>query len=154
MQRAEHDFIGTKMIPEDALYGIHAVRAHENFPYLDPFDIDWYACVGTVKLACYKTYLQLHDAITAKYSDKPPIPLIDKTVLNALILSRRGSFTTNSFWMVYHPVNPRWSRHEHQYEHQRDYCQSCLANHRQPAPEIIRKLIRLNMQTSTSQRTT
>lgn len=85
MERAEQDFIGTKMIPEDALYGIHAVRARENFPYQDPFDSDWYACVGTVKLACYKTYLLLHDAITAKYGDKSPIPLIEKPVVFALI---------------------------------------------------------------------
>ena len=101
MQRTEHDFIGTKMIPEDALYGIHAVRAHENFPYPDPFDIDWYASVGTVKLACYRTYLLLHDAITAKYSDKPPIPLIDKTVLNALIkAAEEVSQQTHFEWFI------------------------------------------------------
>lgn len=85
MQRTEHDFIGTKMIPEDALYGIHAVRAHENFPYHDSFDIDWYASVGIVKLACYKTYLMLYDAIVAKYGDKSPIPLIEKPIMLALI---------------------------------------------------------------------
>jgi aspartate ammonia-lyase len=85
MERVEHDFIGTKMIPEDALYGIHAVRARENFPFSDPFDVDWYASVGTVKLACYQTYRLLHEAIAAKYGEKPPIPLMDKTVMEALI---------------------------------------------------------------------
>ncbi len=85
MERVEKDFLGTKMIPEEALYGIHAVRARENFPFLDPFDSDWYASVGTVKLACYQTYLQLHDAITAKYGDKSPIPIIEKPIIFALI---------------------------------------------------------------------
>lgn len=30
--RTEKDFLGTMEIPEDALYGIHSVRARENFP--------------------------------------------------------------------------------------------------------------------------
>ena len=30
-QRIEHDLIGTKEIPKEAYYGIHSVRAKENF---------------------------------------------------------------------------------------------------------------------------
>ena len=32
MYRTEKDSLGEKQIPADALYGIHAVRAKENFP--------------------------------------------------------------------------------------------------------------------------
>lgn len=85
MQREEHDFIGSRIIPKDALYGIHAVRASENFPFRDPFDKDWYACVGIVKKACYETYLKLHDAVTEKYGATTPIPLTHKTIVMAMI---------------------------------------------------------------------
>ena len=101
MQRAEHDFIGTMAIPEDALYGIHAIRAFENFPFKDAFDKDWYAGVGVVKLACYKTYIQFHDAIIAKYADKSPLPLIDKSIVNALIkAAEEVSEQTHFEWFI------------------------------------------------------
>ena len=101
MQRAEHDFIGTMAIPEDALYGIHAIRAFENFPFKDAFDKDWYAGVGVVKLACYKTYIQFHDAIIAKYADKSPLPLIDKSIVNTLIkAAEEVSEQTHFEWFI------------------------------------------------------
>jgi len=85
MHREESDFIGTMQIPKEALYGIHAARARENFPYFDPFDSDWYAAVATVKTACYLTYLKLQDAVVERYSNQSPIPLIDKQIIEALI---------------------------------------------------------------------
>ncbi|HPG33458.1 MAG TPA: hypothetical protein PLM34_06360, partial [Lentimicrobium sp.] len=54
-QRAETDFIGTRNIPADALYGIHALRASENFPDHTPFHPEWYRAMGMVKQACYTT---------------------------------------------------------------------------------------------------
>jgi len=62
MYRKEKDNIGEKEIPADALYGIHALRAKENFPDNSQFPIEWYKAVGFVKLACYRTYRKFRDA--------------------------------------------------------------------------------------------
>ncbi len=53
--RSEHDQLGTKELPAEALYGIHALRASENFPDTTPFSLEWYKACGWVKLACYHT---------------------------------------------------------------------------------------------------
>ena len=70
--RTEKDFIGSVDIPEDALYGIHSVRAKNNFPDDTPFLIEWYKSVGIVKQACYETYLKFKQAAQYKYRDKKP----------------------------------------------------------------------------------
>ena len=31
--RTEHDLLGTRELPDEALYGIHTARALENFPH-------------------------------------------------------------------------------------------------------------------------
>ena len=49
MFRVEKDSLGEKKIPADALYGIHALRAKENFPGKMPFPIEWYKAVGLAK---------------------------------------------------------------------------------------------------------
>ena len=86
MMRVEKDFIGSKKIPEKALYGIHSLRAKENFPDKTPFHKEWYKAVGLVKLACYQTYRNFKSAIIQKYPDKDiPIKNIDEETLNALI---------------------------------------------------------------------
>lgn len=101
MQREEYDFIGTLLIPEEALYGIHAARARENFPYSDSLDIDWYSAVGTVKMACYQTYLSLHDAVSERYPEHKPIPLIDKKIIRALISASKEVINKNHFeWFI------------------------------------------------------
>jgi len=69
MYRIEKDSLGEKQIPEDALYGIHALRAKENFPGNTPFPIEWYRAVGITKRACYITYRKFRDAAN-KRSDK------------------------------------------------------------------------------------
>ncbi|MBN2487293.1 MAG: hypothetical protein JXB34_15060 [Bacteroidales bacterium] len=53
--RTETDFIGEKQIPADSLFGIHSLRAQENFPDSGRFITEWYCAMGTVKKACYLT---------------------------------------------------------------------------------------------------
>ena len=85
MFRIEKDTLGEKQVPEDALYGIHALRAKENFPGNTPFPIEWYKAVGITKLACYKTYRKFRDAAIEKYGENPSIKIINDEHLNALI---------------------------------------------------------------------
>ncbi len=82
--RRESDFIGTIEIPEDALYGINSVRAQQNFPDQTPFHIEWYKAVGTVKQACYETYLKFKQATLKKYPEKQ-IKFISDEVIQTLI---------------------------------------------------------------------
>ncbi len=56
MMRKESDYLGSREIPEDALYGIHSLRARENFPDNSLFHEEWYQAMGLVKQACYMTY--------------------------------------------------------------------------------------------------
>lgn len=86
--RKEHDLIGTMNIPDDALYGIHAARAKENFPDNTPFHMEWYKAVGIVKKACYLTAADFFEKSKAKYPNKAfPFRIIDKGLLAALIES-------------------------------------------------------------------
>jgi aspartate ammonia-lyase len=84
MYRTEKDDIGEKQIPGDALYGIHAVRARENFPDNSRFPIEWYKAVGIVKLACYNTYREFLKAAKEKYGTISRIKIINDNILNAL----------------------------------------------------------------------
>ena len=85
MYRTEKDSLGEKQVPADALYGIHAARAKENFPDTSRFPFEWYKAVGTVKLACYNTYRKFINAATEKYGTiSSRIRVIDGTFLNAL----------------------------------------------------------------------
>jgi len=84
--RTEKDFLGTLKIPENALYGIHSLRAKENFPDQTPFHKAWYCEVGTVKLACYITYLNFKKALLQTYEKQDiPIKLIEDQILEGLI---------------------------------------------------------------------
>jgi aspartate ammonia-lyase len=85
MYRTEKDSLGERQIPAGALYGIHAVRARENFPFYQPFPEEWYKAVGITKLACYKTYRKFRDAAAAKLGDKLPFKKIDDSIIDALI---------------------------------------------------------------------
>jgi len=86
--RTEKDFLGEKKVPEDALYGIHSVRAKQNFPDDSPFSLDWYKAVGLTKMACYMTYDKFKKAIAEKYPDKKlPINIFEQPVIDALIES-------------------------------------------------------------------
>lgn len=85
MYRTEKDTLGQKQIPADALYGIHALRAKENFPGNTQFPVEWYMSVGVTKLACYKTYHKFREAAIAKIGKKLPFRFIDDQILDALI---------------------------------------------------------------------
>jgi aspartate ammonia-lyase len=86
--RIEKDFIGEIKMPTDALYGIHSVRAKENFPDQTPFHQEWYEAIGTTKLACYQTYKSFKQAVDQKYPDKEfPIPFISPEIIDLLVES-------------------------------------------------------------------
>ncbi|MDR1727481.1 MAG: aspartate ammonia-lyase [Acidobacteriota bacterium] len=58
--RTEHDLLGEKEVPADALYGIHAVRAAENFPLAGrPPHPALIRAYGAVKLACARVNHEL-----------------------------------------------------------------------------------------------
>jgi aspartate ammonia-lyase len=97
MSRIEKDSLGEKQIPSDALYGIHALRAKENFPGNTPFPLEWYRAVGIVKLACYNTYMRFSEAASEKYGDKLPFNIISSKILNALCESAREIGEGNYF---------------------------------------------------------
>lgn len=83
--RTENDFIGSREIPSDALYGIQSLRARENFPDQTPFHSEWYQAVALVKLACYKTYKRFKNSAKEHLSDvESPMSFIDDSILNAL----------------------------------------------------------------------
>src|SRR6056297_4313960 len=86
--RVEKDQLGERSLPDDALYGIHSVRALENFPDQTPFQPEWFRAMATVKLACYQTYSRFKSAIARKYPGKEvPLKLMDDQVLEALTRS-------------------------------------------------------------------
>lgn len=53
--RREKDFIGEKELDETVLYGIHSLRARENFPDEGRFHAEWYRAMAVTKQACYLT---------------------------------------------------------------------------------------------------
>ncbi len=84
--RIETDFIGSVEIPDQALYGIHSIRAAHNFPDSTPFHTEWFRALGTVKKACLLTYQKYILAVRSKH---PGITLatepIDDHITDALI---------------------------------------------------------------------
>lgn len=67
--RIEKDIIGEVSIPADALYGIHSVRARNNFDNQVSFPVEWFRATGSVKLACYRTVRKLLKALSKEYPD-------------------------------------------------------------------------------------
>ena len=58
--RIEHDLLGEREVPADALYGIYTLRATENFPLARrPVRPELIAAYGAVKLACCRTNAEL-----------------------------------------------------------------------------------------------
>ncbi len=68
--RKEKDFLGEELLPEDALYGIHAHRAKQNFTNNSVFSEEWYKAVGQVKQACYQTAISFAKAAQGKFPEK------------------------------------------------------------------------------------
>ena len=88
--RTENDLIGSKNVPADALYGIHALRAKENFPDGTIFPVEWYKATGFVKQACYETCASFSKAVSHKYPEKEFLfRLIPEEILNVLIESAK-----------------------------------------------------------------
>lgn len=84
MYRTEKDSLGEKQIPSEALYGIHSVRATENFPVNSPFPVEWYKSVGITKMACYNTYRKFLTASESKLGKNLPFKIISDDILDAL----------------------------------------------------------------------
>lgn len=59
MFRVEKDQFGSKEIPAEALYGIHTLRAGENFPFGRPVAVELVRAFGIVKQACLQTCIEL-----------------------------------------------------------------------------------------------
>ncbi len=60
MYRIEHDLLGTRNVPADALHGIYTERALENFPLASrPVNSALIHAYGAVKLACAQTSREL-----------------------------------------------------------------------------------------------
>jgi aspartate ammonia-lyase len=87
MFRTEKDSLGEKKVPSNALYGIHSLRAKENFPSDIPFHTEWYQATGTVKLACFNTYRKYRDAVGKNPSGKLRFAPIQDDLLDALSVS-------------------------------------------------------------------
>lgn len=86
--RVETDYIGTRQIPKNALYGIHSLRAKENFPDNTHFSKEWYKAMGYVKKACYLTYKDFKLAAKQNYDlNKLNICFIEDEVIQKLIVS-------------------------------------------------------------------
>jgi aspartate ammonia-lyase len=86
--RRENDIIGSYEVPADALYGIHSLRARDNFPGQMPFNPLWYNAMGTVKEACYLTYRKFKKEATAKFGTGTlPVSFFSDEVIEALIES-------------------------------------------------------------------
>ncbi len=85
LQRIEHDYIGSRQLPGDALYGLQSLRAVENFPCEDHFQEEWYKAMGIVKLACYQTIEKFFEALHKKgFEGKVSIRIIGRSRLDAL----------------------------------------------------------------------
>lgn len=88
MARIEKDFLGEKRIHKNDLYGIHSLRARENFPDNTPFHSEWYKAIGLTKLASYLTYKSFKKATLERYKTEDlPFKLINDETITALIES-------------------------------------------------------------------
>ncbi len=85
MFRTEKDILGELEIPVDALYGINALRARQNFPGKTLFPEEWYKATGIVKLACFKTYRKFRNTARKKSGKEVPLRIISDEILDALI---------------------------------------------------------------------
>jgi aspartate ammonia-lyase len=84
--RKERDFLGMMDVPDEALYGIHALRAYNNFPDTTLFQKEWFQAMGLVKHACYKTYSGFKKAlIKSDIPNKQNIKLINDDVIEVLL---------------------------------------------------------------------
>lgn len=84
--REEKDFLGTMSLPENALFGIHALRARENFQGHETFSLEWYKAIALTKLAVYRAVELFKKELSRQYPKQElPIKLPENSKLKALI---------------------------------------------------------------------
>lgn len=97
--RKEKDYLGERELPEDALYGIHALRARENFPDRTRFPLSWYRAIGAVKLACYRVYARFDRELTSRLGQEDfHLPRIDAALLHSLIATAEKIYREGAFF--------------------------------------------------------
>jgi aspartate ammonia-lyase len=67
--REESDSLGILQIDDNALYGIHSVRAAKNFPLAtseNPFSVHWFRAMGQIKQAYFITSFELLQSCKAE----------------------------------------------------------------------------------------
>lgn len=88
-KRIEKDFLGSKEIENNALYGINSVRAIENFGDRTSFHKEWFQALGLTKQACYETYKRYKFALKKKLSaeelKKIPFSFIADDIIEKII---------------------------------------------------------------------
>jgi len=83
--RKEKDFMGDKELDDNVLYGIHSLRARENFPDTTPFFSEWYRSMALTKKACYLTAAGFFSEAANQYDlSKMNIRVISTENLTAL----------------------------------------------------------------------
>ena len=83
--RREKDFIGEKELDDNALYGIHSLRARENFPDATPFPEEWYRAMALTKKACYLTAARFFSEAARQYdTDRMNVRITRAEKLEAL----------------------------------------------------------------------
>lgn len=86
--RCEKDFIGEKTLDDSTLFGIHSVRARENFPDTTPFHPEWYRAMAVTKRACYLTAADFFSEAAKKYDlARLKIRVISAQTLEALAVA-------------------------------------------------------------------
>jgi aspartate ammonia-lyase len=84
--RTERDALGEMRLPDEALYGIHAARAAENFSSHHRFHVEWYQAVGLVKKVCFETIEKLRAEVSTRYETaRLPFRWLDADKSTALI---------------------------------------------------------------------
>src|SRR5665811_692469 len=83
--RTENDSLGPMQVPANVFYGIHSLRAKENFPDHTPFHLEWFKAMGIVKLACYQSYRSFSIAVNERKANTVlPFSFLDNQVVGAL----------------------------------------------------------------------
>jgi aspartate ammonia-lyase len=89
-------------VPDDALYGIHAMRARNNFPDTTPFHREWYRAIGTVKQACYLTARDYFRAMEEKYGKEKGEGGREKKLImdNGQLIIENGKLKTENDFVI------------------------------------------------------
>lgn len=83
--RKEKNSIGEELIPDDALYGINAIHAKNNFPGNSLFNFNWYKAVGLVKKAVYQSLQKYQSELRNRYPEQNQLIKLDDKTIDSLI---------------------------------------------------------------------